>query len=280
MADRGPEPTASSRELVKVCGVETPSARSLRVFDAAVGVAAVATVAATGVSRRISRVVGPLGDTLLHPPLLPEQLHPARLVDMLADRGRAARTSTRTDVERLWAALIPVVVREVLDTLDLNAIIVERVDLDGVVATVDIAGVIDRVDLDSVIQRVDIDAIVERIDIDAIVQRMDMDAIVQRLDVDAIVASVDLAAVIDRLNVVDIAEEVINEIDLPEIIRDSTGSMASQVVRDARMQSIAADEAIARLVDKLFRRRSARSTDAPGEPTMTPPDGKNDGTQP
>ena len=88
-----------------------------------------------------------------------------------------------------------------------------------------------------------LDAVVERIDIDAIAKRIDIDGIVQRIDVDAIVADVDLNAVIDRLDVVDIAEEVINEIDLPEIIRNSTGSMASQVVRDARMQSIAADEA-------------------------------------
>jgi hypothetical protein len=63
-----------------------------------------------------------------------------------------------------------------------------------------------------------------------------------------------------------IAEEVVNGIDLPEIIRESTGSMASDVVRDARMQSIDADVAIARVVDRVIRRRRARRTDAPGEP--------------
>ena len=93
-------------------------------------------------------------------------------------------------------------------------------------------------------RRVDIDAIAQRIDLDAVADRIDIDRIVARIDIDAIVAGVDLNAIVDRLNVVGLAEEVINEIDLPEIIRDSTGSMASQVVRDARMQSIDADEAV------------------------------------
>jgi hypothetical protein len=54
---------------------------------------------------------------------------------------------------------------------------------------------------------------------------------------------------------------VITAIDLPEIIRDSTGSMASQVARDARIQSFDADEAVSRLVDRLLRRREVRLTD-------------------
>jgi hypothetical protein len=38
------------------------------------------------------------------------------------------------------------------------------------------------------------------------------------------------------------------------------------VVRDARMQTIDADVAIARVIDRIIRRRRARHTDAPGEP--------------
>ena len=111
----------------------------------------------------------------------------------------------------------------VLDTIDLNRLIVERVNIDGVVATVDV---------DEIVSRVDIDAIVSRIDIDKIAASIDLDAIVARIDIDGIVETVDVEAIIERVNVVEIAEDVINEIDLPEIIRDSTGSMASQVVRD------------------------------------------------
>ena len=280
----------------------TPGRRPLSPLHAAIGLAAVAAGAAVSTTRRIARAAAPLGSAVLHPPVLTEKLHLARAVDALADRGLQVMMSTGHDLERMIAVIVPAVVREVLDTLDLNVVILERVDLDGLVAKVDIAEIIDRVDIDAVVRQVDIDAVVRQVDIDAIVQRIDLDAIMQRvdidaiaqrididaiaqridldaiadrvdldrivarIDIDAIVAGVDLNAIVDRLNVVDLTEEVINEIDLPEIIRDSTGSMASQVVRDARMQSIDADEAVSRLVDRLLRRRRKRSTGAPIQP--------------
>jgi hypothetical protein len=244
---------------------------------AVIGVAAVAAGAAASVTNGIARAVGPLGRAVLHPPLLTERLHPARAVDAFANRGRAAIMSRSRDLERVIAVLVPVVVREVLDQLDLNAVIRERVDLDGLVATVDIAEIIDRADIDAVMRQVDIDGIVNRmdldviarrIDIDAIADRIDLDRVVARIDIDAIVAGVDLDVILDRINVVALAEEVINDIDLPEIIRDSTGSMASQVVRDARIQSFDADQAVSRLVDRLLRRRRKRSIDAPRPPQV------------
>ena len=87
--------------------------------------------------------------------------------------------------------------------------------------------------------------------------RIDLDAIAQQIDIDAIIARIDIAG---------LAEDVIEGIDLPEIIRESTGTVASEVVRGVRMQSIDADEAVARVVDRLFLRRRRRATDAPGEP--------------
>ena len=192
----------------------------------------------------------------LHPPILNERLHPARVVDSLAHRGREARTSTDGDLNRMIASVVPPVVNQVLDSLDLTALVRERVDIDMLVSAVDIAAIVDRLDIDAIVRQVGIDAIAKRIDLDAIVERIDIDAVVSRIDLDAIV---------DRVDVVSLAEEVVNGIDLPEIIRESTGTMASEVVRDARMQSIVADVAIARLVDRIIHRRRARRTDAPGE---------------
>src|SRR4029450_9519171 len=137
---------------------------------------------------------------------------------------------------------------------------------DAIVSKVYIDAVVRQVDIDAIARQVDIDAIVSQVDIDAIAKRIDVDAIVERIDVDAIVSRVDIDAIVRRLDLVALAEEVVNGIDLPEIIRESTGSMASDVVRDARMQSIDADVAIARVVDRIIRRRRGRHTDAPGEP--------------
>jgi hypothetical protein len=263
----------------------TSSARAMpAAVDAAVGVAAAATDAAVSVTRLFARAAAPVGRLVMHPPLVNKSLHPARVVEAFADRGYLARTSANTDLNRIIAAVVPPVVEEVLDSLDLTALVQERVDIDALVSTVDIAAVVDRmdidaivrqvdvdgmlrqVDIDAIVSKVDIDAIVRQVDIDAIAKRIDVDAIVERIDVDAIVSRVDVDAIVRRLDLVALAEEVVNGIDLPEIIRESTGSMASDVVRDARMQSIDADAAIARVVDRIIRRRRARLTDAPGEP--------------
>ena len=243
-----------------------PDPKPLGRLYAAIGLAAVAASTAASITRGVARAAAPLGRAVLHPPVLAQRLHPSRAVEALADRGREVMSSTGVDLERVVAVVVPAVVREVLDRLDLNAVIRDRVDLDLLAATVDIAEIIERVDLDAVVRRVDLDAVAERIDIDAIADRIDLDRIIARLDIDAIVAEVDLNAIVDRLNVVGLAEEVLNEIDVPEIIRESTGSLTSQVVRDARMRSIDADEVVSRLVDRLLRRRRPRSTGGPIQP--------------
>jgi hypothetical protein len=106
--------------------------------------------------------------------------------------------------------------------------------------------VLERVDLDAVLA-----AVLDRIDLTAVVlERVDLGEVV-----DAALAEVDL---------VGLAEEVIDGVDLPEIIRESTGSMASDTVRGVRMQGIVADEAVGRAVDRLLLRRGRRATEAPG----------------
>jgi hypothetical protein len=288
----------------------TSSTRTMpTAVDAAVGVAAMAMNATVSVTRVLARAAAPVGRLVMHPPILNERLHPARVVEAFADRGQLARTSANADLNRIIAAVVPPVVDEVLDSLDLTALVQQRVDIEVLVSTVDIAAVVDRMDIDSIVRQVDvdgmlrqvdidaivskvdidaiirqvdidaiarqvdIDAIVSQVDIDAIAKRIDVDAIVERVDIDAIVSRIDIDAIMERLDLVALAEEVVNGIDLPEIIRESSGSMASDVVRDARMQGIDADVAIARVIDRIIRRRRTRSTDAPGEPESAIPAG-------
>jgi hypothetical protein len=255
--------------------MEEPDQGVPKVVDAALGAAAIAVGMAVSVTRGVARAAAPVGRVVLHPPLIDKRLHPGRALDMLAERGRRARLKPDGELEQLVAAVVPAVVEEVLNTLDLNAIVRQRVDLDGLVLSVDLDAIIERVDIDAVVRRVEVDAIIDRIDIDtiagsldidAIADRIDLDRIVDRLDIDSIVARVDIDAVIDRVDLVGLAEQIIDGIDLPELIRESTGSMSSEVVRDVRLQSIEADERLAHIIDRMFRRRRARDTDAPGEP--------------
>ena len=72
--------------------------------------------------------------------------------------------------------------------------------------------------------------------------------------------------VMQRVDLVAIADYVIEAIDLPEIIRESTGGVATETVRGVRMRSIEADAAVSRAVDRLLFRRRSRALDAPGDP--------------
>jgi hypothetical protein len=191
------------------------------------------------------------------------------VLDDLAALGARQRLIARDDVSRLLDALVPAVTLEVLHRIDLTSLVRDQVDLDAVVSGVDLDAIAARLDVDAVAARLDIDAVVDRMDLTTLVKdRVDLDAIVAVVDIDAIAARIDIDAVISRIDLVGIAQEVIDEIDLPEIIRESTGSMASETVRGVRMQGIAGDEALGRVVDRILLRRRERKTQARGVPDV------------
>jgi hypothetical protein len=119
--------------------------------------------------------------------------------------------------------------------------------------------VLDQIDLTQVVlDRVDLDRVIASVDLDRAVERVDLDEVIERVDVERIIAKLDLAK---------LALEVIDQIDLPEIIRASTGTVASESVRVVRMQTIGADRAIAKVVDRLLgRTQNDRPPEAPASP--------------
>jgi hypothetical protein len=250
-------------------------------LDVALGVAGVTVGAAVVAVRTVHRVTAPVTRLLWHPPLVPTRFHPATIVGDLARSGSVDRDELGRQVEALLDVWAPAIVAMIVERLDLTRLVEENVDLDRIVSTVDLDAAVARVDLDAAVRRVDLDAAVSLVDLDAIVATVDLDAavarvdiagIIDRVDLDAVVATVDLDgavarvdfdAIIDRIDVIGIVEEVLDVIDLPAIIRDSTGSMASETVRGARMTSITADDAISRAVDRaLFRRRHKQAPEA------------------
>jgi hypothetical protein len=103
----------------------------------------------------------------------------------------------------------------------------------------------------AVLDEVDLNGVVARVDLDAIAARIDLDAIAARIDLNAIVASLDLAG---------LTEQVIDEVDLGEIIRESSGSMATETVDALRVQGMRADQLVSRLVDRVLLRKEERHT--------------------
>jgi hypothetical protein len=80
------------------------------------------------------------------------------------------------------------------------------------------------------------------------------------LVVDELLRRVDLDAVIARLDLAKLADEVIASVDLPEIIRESTGAVSSEAVREVRMRGISADAAVGRAMERLRPRRRGAPT--------------------
>ena len=71
--------------------------------------------------------------------------------------------------------------------------------------------------------------------------------------------------VLSRVDLPLIANTVIEEIDLAGTIRESSGSVATEMVHGARISSVDADRAVARLVDRFTLRRKNRKLDTPGD---------------
>jgi hypothetical protein len=191
-------------------------------------------------------VLGPVVESLL------------RGIDQLVDIV-VADVVRRVDVDAVARRLD---VTALLDRLDLTDVVLSRVDLQRVVR--EVLTRLDGATLAEVLVLVDVDAVAARLDVDAVAQRLDVEAVLDRLDLTSTVLDrVDLGVVVDaalaKVDLVGLAEQVIDGVDLPEIIRESTGSMASDTVRGVRMQGIGADEAVGRAVDRMLLRHTRRS---------------------
>jgi hypothetical protein len=222
-----------------------------RVPDVVVGATAIIVGQIAGAGRLVARVAGPAARLVLEPPLIPPDRRPARLVEALALRGRIERDAAGRTLEQAVAALVPALVGHLARLVPLTELIRQSIDLDVLVADVDLDAVAAKIDLDAVAARIDVDAILDRVDLTNVAK--------ERLDVNAVVRTVDLDSIVDRLDLVALANEVIDSIDLPAIIRQSSGSLASETVRNVRIQSIEADRAVERVMDRFRPHRRLRS---------------------
>ena len=200
---------------------------------------------------------------------------------LLESRGAETLRAADAVVDRVLREVVRRVVAAALAEVDITAVVREHVDLDAIAEGIDIERIVDRVDIERIVDRVDVDAIaarvdiapiLDRVDVDAvtarvdierIVDRVDVNAIAAKVDVDRIAASVDVDAVIGRVDLVGLSNEVIEGVDLPRIIRESTSTMSTEAVRGARSQGMAADDAVAGFVGRLFGReeREGRAGD-------------------
>jgi hypothetical protein len=153
-----------------------------------------------------------------------------------ADRGRAEEAGSREAAATLLRGLVPEVVRAVIEQVDVNAVVAQ-------------------VDLDRVLDRVDVNRVVERIDVDAVIGRVDVNAVVNRVDLPGI------------------TEQVMDEVNIGEVIRESTGSVTTQAVDAVRFQGMSMDRFVARVIDRMLMRRAARDASSSPPPAVGPSQG-------
>jgi hypothetical protein len=202
---------------------EEPGAPPLaaRFVGATLGLAVETATRVTSVTIRTARTFAPWGSWVW------TATGAQRAADRSMARFDARWQEVSPEAEEAAAAfareLVPEVARVLLDRLDVNAIVAERVDLDAIAA------------------RLDVDAVAARLDVDAVIERMDLPEIAR--------------GVIDELDLAAIAQGVIEELDMPALIRESTESVTGEVVDDLRYGAVDADRSVARIVDKILRRR-------------------------
>ncbi len=150
----------------------------------------------------------------------------------------------------------------VASTVDRVVTTVVTTTLDRVVPMT-VTAILDRMDLTGmVIDRVDLTRVVQRT-----LDQMDLtELVLERVDIDRLVDKADLEAILNRLPLIDLAQYIIDEIDLPKIIRESTGGIATDAMNSVRIQAIDVDQLLARFTDAALRRKKGRHTDAPGNP--------------
>lgn len=107
------------------------------VADAMVGMVVEPARRGIGAAVALSRTLRPLTDRAVRPPLLPERYWPARLMHRLADAGRGHRRAATLTALGYFRRLVPVVLTEILDQLDLTALIRDRIEVDLLINRID-----------------------------------------------------------------------------------------------------------------------------------------------
>ena len=119
--------------------------------------------------------------------------------------------------------------------------------------------VVVTVDPDIVLEHVDLNALLSRVDLDAVLARVDMDALLARVDLNTLLADVDLDALLRNVDL----EALVRRSGIPDIVAESTYSMAGSALDVARRQLVGLDVVVDRIVDRLMRRSEDERREGP-----------------
>jgi hypothetical protein len=180
-----------------------------------------------------------------------------------SDAGEVEQARNRALVTEFVRRLAPELATAVITQLDMSSL-TEQLPIDAIVASVDIDALLDKVDVESIIDRVDVEKIIDRVDVEKIIDRVDVEKIIDRVDVNAIVARVDVQSIMNQVDIAPMANEIIAEVDIGSIVRESTGSITGDAIDGGRVTGMRLDGFVDRVVDRVLLRRKARDLTIPG----------------
>jgi hypothetical protein len=132
--------------------------------------------------------------------------------------------------------------------------------------------------VDRVLEHVDVNELAASVDVNELAATVDFDRIIDRIDLNEIAARIDIEAILHRLDLAGIAREVLDEIGVEDIIRESAGSLTVETVDALRTRGADADRRVSGLIDRALRRRGQRDLRV-GNGTRDDPARPNGGAQ-
>ena len=86
----------------------------------------------------------------------------------------------------------------------------------------------------------------------------------RRVDINAIVGRVDMQGIMGKVDIAPMAQEIIAEVDIGAIVRQSTGSITGDAVDGGRVTAMRLDGFVDRVTDRILFRRKPRNLVVPG----------------
>ena len=145
----------------------------------------------------------------------------------------------------------------VIEALDVNALL-DRTDLNRLLDHIDVTRVLDRVDVDRLLAQVDVNRALDTVDVERLIERVDMQALLNQVDVNEVADRIDVAALLDKT-------------ELSAIVARSSTTIFSEGIDLVRSQAVGLDDFLARWVNRLLRRGTARPPAPLGPPLLVNP---------
>ena len=113
--------------------------------------------------------------------------------------------------------------------------------------------------------------LLDHVDLDEIAGRIDVARIVDRIDLDAVAARIDVNSFIDRVDLPKLTRQVLDEVDVAEIVRESTSSITTESVDALRHRGMSLDRGLSRAMDRMLLRERRRARTRDGSATQEEP---------